>query len=412
MSIEKNKNDMPSPILIIGDASLSKKNIVAGKKRYNTIQWIEMSFSDYSVDEIRGEASSQNLFMQSKAIVLKDIPNQKAIREFIVSLINTQPNTKFVIWDSLNNIKPDSKKGIFNKTWSTWINEIKGIKNSKFINNGFETNQEKDVIPYIIQLFSKKKISCNNDVARLFYQIIGSNRGIINSEVNKLALVVNGKVEEEDILNYAYPITQDAIIYKLGNALDSNNYSNVISTLEDFLNKKVHPNVLSEILMKRARWQLIVLDKWAKGVAWSQIERELLAMGKFPSTLQFRDRVILSEQKKIKKELSSPDKAKEYMVNRRGMPEYYFERLEGKGVKLKKSERLPLPFVATQVVNYVKDIIVFPNVQKNGLEEFKSVALQKGIKQYLAISECLKCIRYGDDAKTKLYEMIRYLMDN
>ena len=406
-----NFDKMPSPILMIGDAALCKNNIVLGKKKYNEANWIEMSFSDHSVDEIRGESSSLNLFMSPKVIVLKDFPNQKAIREFILNLISTQGKVKFVVWDSLNQIKPDPKKGTFNKTWSDWIDEIKNISSSKFINNGFVSN-EKDSIGYIQSLFKKKKINCEYNVARLFTQIVGGERGIIDSEVNKLSLVVENSITEEEVLQYAYPITQEAVIYQLGSALDSNNYSLVISTLEDFLSKKIHVNVLCEILMKRARWQLIVLDKWSRNIPWANIEKELMSMGSFPSSLVFEDKVKASDRLKIKKELSDPIKAKEYMTGPMGMPDYYFERLNEKGSKLKKSDKIPLPFIATQITQYVKDIIIHGNISRIGSEATKSIALSHGMETYLGVSEGLKRIRYGANEKEELYEMIKILMSN
>ena len=404
-SIEK----MPSPILMIGDDSLCKKNIVLGKQKYTDAQWIEMSFKDYSVDQIRGESSSLNFFMQKKVIVLKDIPNQKAIRSFIINLVSSQQNVKFIIWDSLNNIKPDPKKGTFNATWSKWIDEIKNLDSSKFINNGFVTSNDKDSISYIQSLFTKKRINCDYDTARLLQQIAGKNRGVLNSEVNKISLTVSGKVSKEDILSLAYPITQEAVIYQLGNALDSNNLAQIISTLEDFLSKKVHPNVLAEILMKRARWQLIVIDMWVRGIAWSQIERDLMGMGSFPASLSFEDSVKLADRKKIKKELSEPVNAKEFMVTKMGLPDYYFDRLNGKDAKLKRSESLPMPFIATQTTNYVKDVIIMPSASKVGIEQTRKESLDKGMKTYLNVSEGFKRIRYGYDVKEELYNMIREL---
>ena len=216
-------SEIPSPILLIGDKHTCKSNIIGAKKKYPDYDWIELSAKELNEDQIRSEASVIDFFAQPKAVVIYDIPNRKAFRDFILRLIkDSSDKLKFVIWDSNNEIKVDNKKGTFNKTWGDFIKEVKKFPNSKVVNNGgdFSEKENNANVQFVQNAFQKcnRQISAKN--ASLFINLVGRNRGIINSEVQKMAYTAPKELTAEYIEENAYPSSKEAVLYKFSNALD------------------------------------------------------------------------------------------------------------------------------------------------------------------------------------------------
>jgi len=123
-------SDIPSPILMVGDKYLCQKNVNSAKKKYSDFKWIILSATEDSVDKIRMESGTRDFFSRKKLLLIKEIPNLKDVREFLLDLVkSSSDNLKFILWDSENSIKPDPKTKAFNKTWTDFIDGIKKNKN-------------------------------------------------------------------------------------------------------------------------------------------------------------------------------------------------------------------------------------------------------------------------------------------
>jgi hypothetical protein len=112
-----------------------------------------------------------------------------------------------------------------------------------------------------------------------------------------------------------------------------------------------------------------------------------------------------------------------------GLPEYCFnikeskkrkkkieEDVEEKEVKesktkktviLGKKECLPMPFLATQIVTSLQNSFVTPN--SSNLDNIRVRMLNRAINVYLSVVEKLKEIRYGDDPRQCVYEMVKII---
>lgn len=430
--------NFPSPILVIGDQYVSKNNMLAIKKKYGEFyRIVTVSASQASIDEIRTEAGLLDFFSQPKIIVINDLPNQKAVREAIIELVaETSDNTKFVVWDSSNAIKFDPKTKTPNKTWSDFIDKFRSIKDSKVINNGagFTEKDDDECLELVQTSFSKYKKTISHETAKIFISIVGKDRGLLLSEIDKLSLNSPSVITTDFVLDNTFPTSKEAVIYKFSNALDGG-YSHAIVMLDQFLDTGMNQNLLGEIIAKKVRWQLAACYYYSVGMSWYDIDRQLMEMGKFPSYAWHSQKISYDQKAKITQDATDTEEGfNQYKTRAIGLPLYYFGRpstkkkkgteeeeevevgeakveKKKKVVALGKKEVLPMPFLATQITTALNANFIKPNVGKIDPKEIRIKLLDKMLNVYLETVNKLKEIRYGEDPTQDLYEMVRIVTD-
>lgn len=401
---------VPSPILIYGDPVLAKKDLVKIKAKYSDFEWVEMSLEDNSHDKIRMEAGLIGFGSNDKILLLNEIPNSKATREFLIALAKeTRPDVSIIIWDSEEAIKADPKTRLLNDTWSDFISKIKAIDGHKIIPFGsdFGEKEDQDVVKYIQGLFSKSGKQIHQDAAKLLSTMVGRKRSMLASEVEKLSLTAPLMIDKDFISKNAFPVTQEAILWKFGNVVDEGNFVNSIASAKEYVECGAHPNVLAEILCKKARWQLAACSLWSTGMSWADVEQQLLQMGKFPSSI-WRKPGANSEKKARTDKLKEPQAAIEWWGQEMGLDPSYFKDLTVKGAKIKGGETIPMPFMASLLVKHIQSKYVEPN-SKIPTTELRQKLLNKMLGVYSSVLDSMKNMRYNSMFEQELYEMIRAL---
>lgn len=402
-------SDMPSPILLIGDKVLCKNNLIAAKKKYSDYEWVELSATESDIDHIRSISGTGDFFSNPKAVLIFDIPNRKAVRDFLVDLAKSSSvNLKFVLWDSNNEINPDPKTGEFNKTWGDWIKAIKRIPGNTIINNGgeFSEKDESASCRYVQDAFKKCNRTISHENTKLFVSIVGRNRGLVLTEIKKMALTCPKEVTAEYIRQNAYPSSDEAVLYKFSNALDEG-YGEAVATMEQFLDVGLNENLLAEIVAKKARWRMAAVHLWATGMKWDQVETKLFQMGKFPSVIWHNPNPTTADKKQASEAYDTTEAKQEFLIKKMGIPDYYFKQTD----KKRAAEALPMPFLASQLVQFIKEKMVYPNGKNIGASELPTKLLTKVIDDYLFVVNGLKEIRYADNPRQDLYEMVRVMTD-
>ena len=402
-------NEIPSPILLIGDHYLCNKNIQASKRKYKEYEWISISATDSTPDEIRSCASERTFLAKPKILLIQDLPNKKAVRDFLLDLVKTKSHeVKFIIWDSESAIKIDPKTKAFNKTWGDFVSEFKSIKDSKVVDNGFvfSDKEDGDCVSFIVDGFSKYKRHISRDVALVFMNLVGKERSFITSEIEKLCMSAPQTILLEYIEEFTYPSSKEAILYKFNNALDST-YNSAIVILDQFLGADVNANVLAEIMMKKARWQLAAAHLYSLGMGFEDIPKKLMRMGKFPSVAWHSDKLSYEQKKKGSEAFDDMVKMQEFMSRKMGIPQDHFHEPKDKI----RAEVIPMDFMAIQLVNSMVKNVIQPGLSVASADRIRYLVLDKYLSNYLFVSDKLKEIRYGSNPVQELYEMIAVLTD-
>lgn len=397
--------DMPSPVLILGDPYLSQNNVNGAKKKYSQYKWMTFSAKDNNVDEIRAAAGQNDFLSSKKVILIKDIPNKKEIREFLIDLVKmSSDKVRFVIWDSEGQIKLDPKKKTFSKTWNDFISEIKKNPDHKVVNNGvrFSDKEDGNCISFIQDRFKKYKKSISPRNAEILSEIVGRERGFLESEIDKLVLTCPQEVTEEFIVDNAYPSSDDAVIYKFGNVLDTCSYGKSITMMQKFIDMGINENVLADVIVRKARWQLAAASYWRQGMSWSEVIREMMTMGKYPSSI-WHDRMITpTDKRKATEGLKEIDDRMQYMIHIGGLPDWQIDVTK----KTARAEIVPMEFMAKLTTDFLRNSIIAPHVNDNKESELRMKLEDRCIRVYLYVLNRLKEIRYGVSPRQDLQEMI------
>jgi hypothetical protein len=134
---------------------------------------------------------------------------------------------------------------------------------------------------------------------------------------------------------------------------------------------RANPNVIAEVFVRKARWQMAVASFWHQGIPFSDIPNRIMDMGKFPSLI------------------------------------WHSEEMDGDEKRI-KAEVLPMYFMASQTVDFVRDAIVG---NKPVTPELKKKVLNRAVTIYLFIQEKLFTVRQGSNPDQDLAEMTRILMN-
>lgn len=409
---------IPSPILIFGDPYVSKNNIIAAKKKFPNFKWVTKSATNDTLNVIRMEAGSCSWDDSEKMVVIQELPNRKNVREFLLDLCKTAPKTtKIIIWDSTNQIKIDPKSRTIESSWSDFVSEMSKIPGSKIVNNGEQLNEKEgeDSVNFIIKKFENKGKVIENREARLLLSIVGHDRGMLDSEIRKMVLTCPDFVTAQFIVDNAFPSTKEAVLYKLANVMDTNSYEACIDTMERFLLSGINPNVIAEIIVKKARWQMVATHLWYTGITWDDIPDKIMEMGKFPSAIWHDFQIDSKTKKGASDPYQSPNGILGYMTEQCGLPDRLFH-IEMEKVKEDKpktrrkgAEVLPMRFMAVQVVDFVKNRVIGANkdVPMNVLKE---KALDRALRVYLFVQDKLVDIRFGENPEMDLQEMVAAIM--
>ena len=399
---------MPSPVLILGDRALSQNNVNAAKKKYGDYKWLTFSAKENSADEIRAAAGQGDFLSKKKILLIQDLPNQKAVREFLLDLVQlSSEKLKFIIWDSEGELKLDPKKKTFSKTWQTFIDDFKKNKDCKVINNGGDFTDKEDggLTTFIQSRFQKAKKGISSLNALLLAEIVGRDRGMLDSEISKLVLTCPNEVTESFILENAYPSAADAILYKFGNVLDSCSYGLSITMMRRFLDMGINENVLADIMVRKARWQLAAASLWSQGMSWPEVSRAMMQMGKYPSSIWHQLSMTPTDKRKATEGLKELEDRIRYITKVCGIREWQINRLK----KPARAEIVPMEFMAELTAKFLRNNIVAPHVNLYKEKEMKEKLVDRCIKVYLFVLDKLKEIRYGQNPSQDLNDMVAAL---
>ena len=419
---------MPSPILIFGDIFLSKNNIIAAKKKYSDLKWVTMSATDDSLDSIRMESGGSLWDDSGKILLVEDLPNRKQVREFLIDLASTlSQNTRLIVWDSNNCIKVNPKTKTFDKTWGEFVGLFRNIPGSKVVNNGekLTEKEEGDCVEFIKNRFAKLNKKIETREAKLLINIVGYSRGMLDSDIDKMALTSLDKVTSSFILENAFPSSKEAVLYKIANILDTASYEDSINLISRFLEVGINVNVIAEIIVKKARWQMVAAYFLDRGLKSNEVVNRLVNMGKFPSYVWHNPNLDTQTKQAETEQFQSEDGILKYLTENYGYSPRYFrmvKEIKSKPNKSKKAEVkiatkmkkkspeiIPYPFMATQIVDFVVNKICGGNdVKTEG--DIKRV-LDRAIKVYLFSQEKLASVRYGENPIQDIQEMIRTITD-
>jgi len=387
----------PNPVILFaGDEALCRRDINRLKSGVYDVWWQEFSADDVSEDAIRAACGSGFIGFENAVVLIKDLPNRKHFREFLLNLIDTSPPyVRIILWDSHNYIKDTSSPLL---AWKEFVKAIKGIKGSRIIDHGLNFGNKwrdrKDVSRFVIDAFSSHSRKINADNALLFADLVGNNRAMLLTEIEKLSMVAPKIISEGFILENTFPSSQEAVLYKIGELIDNRKTAEAVHKLQEFQQHGVFHGVIVDVLVRKARLQLAAAHMWLNGLSDSEISDKLMQMGRFPANVWHSS---MPQGEKQVKAAEAAEDISAYMARNGGLPEKYFGERDA-GCKTSKDgyvymEALPHKIVADKAVAFVHRVEA---AYRNKSSDYKKKVFYRFIRIYLSVLESMKRIRYDN----------------
>ena len=419
----------PKCVLLFGDYFVARNLINKAKQQRQHTQLIELSLKTHSLDEFYSEIVTIPLWDSGsgKTIILQDLAKDKESLDTLLEICNNIPdNTLVIVFDNKNIIKINPKTGSVEKAWTKFVSSFKKLPDAKVKNCGAELTEKNkdDALDFVISAFKNNNISDSD--AELLIQIVGRDRGLLQSEIDKLCILAPSPVTTEFIIENAFATSKEAILYKLDNVLDNGSYYEALEMAEEFVGRGINENVLATTIMKRVRWQLAAAHFFYDGCQFHKIPYKLMEMGKFPSDIWHDDSLSLSDKNAY--DFDDIHSMVKYLNQEKGIPISAFKPellvkpkpkilKSGKVSKAKpkvvsrksKAEKINWDFHARQIVNHLEKKIVN---RQQVTSKLKEKVLNRALNVYLQCHERLVNIRTNaESAQKELSEMIRLVTD-
>ena len=387
----------PNPVMLFaGDETLCRRDINKIKACVYDVWWQELSADESSEDAIRTACGSGSIGFENSVILIKDLPNRKHFREFLLNLINTTPSyVRLILWDSHNYIKDTSHPLV---AWKEFVKSINSIKGSRIIDHGLDFGNKwadkKVIVQFVVDAFEKNGHSISSDSALLFADLVGNNRAMLLTEVEKLCIIAPKTVSNSFVLDNTFPSSQEAILYKIGELIDNRKTAEAVHKLKEFQDHGVFYGVIVDVLVRKARLQLAASHLWLQGLSDPEISNALIQMGRFPSKVWHSS---MSQGEKMVKASEAAENVKEYMSKHGGMPVGYFGELSSECKTSKDgyiyAEALPHKIVADKAVEFVHRVEF---AYKGKVQDYKRQVFYRFIRIYLSVMDSMKKIRYDN----------------
>lgn len=399
-----------APIIVYGSKELAKDRIVSYKKKLPKVKWGEIDVAGTDFDEIRLRVGTVRWDDDVNGFVLHNIPDRKEARSFLADILNSSPVSKLIIWDSNRHIKYDHKKqGFSSKKWGDFVKEAKTFEGVKVINCGedFTYRDIYECVEHVQSLFAAKGKEIGQESAKILIDIVGFNKAVLSSEVEKLCIASPKKVSTEYVIENAFPITKDAVIFKIYEALNKADYENILLTIEDLVDSGINQNVIIDIILKQIRWQMVAAYYIFTKAPSSEIINCLMNMGKFPSKIWHDKTLSANEKKKVSATFKKRDDFVEYCVKKYRMPKYYFKPKKRDA----KGEVMSYRDLASKTVAFVNQNFISPNKSKMSEHEVRTKTLYRYMNLYVFVNEKLFEIRKGENVDQDLQEVVVKYVD-
>lgn len=357
-------------ILVHGDCSSLPEKILQIKKHFFPggdllNNWVEiqspLSKRQKEIDpkwfnHLDAELSYSSWDDGKKIILLRELVDNAQFLDFIFNAIQKiSSNNYMVLCDSANVIQ-EGKAKTDNCDWKKLFEYCK--KNAHMVNLGspLKSSSKEEQVKFVIDAFSKKEKEISSENSMLLMEIVGVDRSFINSEIEKICMIVDNKsISKDDIINVAFPISQDYPVWQFYSSISTGSFTKMMDAATKLVNGDFNLDSILLLSMKQLRWHVICSS-------------QLLNRG----TINLKD----FEKSQTK------DKVIEKLLKNKCMdPRIYNQMLSETEKKERKSENVPSFYNLKDIQNFIENIL--PNFIEKPVTPHS--VMTKTIERYLSV---------------------------
>lgn len=343
------------------------KNFLLTIKNSKSFDLEESNFN-----EILYYSCSLSILNEPQIVLINKFPNNKKERDFSKSLIENIKNSQnilyFIDFDGKTKYSDKGPEHDFASNYNNWI----------VLENDFNEKNEQSSINWIKKQFKNKNIEISEDAAKLFFDKTGKKKEMTIKEIDKLVILGLKFISAQDIHKYTSPLKKEQILYKFSSAMDGG-IEDALVLLEEFLNSNVHANLINEMLLKRARWNVFIADCLIKNFNFFQIKS------------------------KVMNKANQWDKMESIEESQKSFKRFFSKVTINELEKFNTGESVSSPFIADLIIKSF-------NSRYFNFMDNKIVLFEKILNDYLEILKMSSLIRYNWDLnRVYLVHMVKIL---
>ena len=222
-----------------------------------------------------------------RVVILRGFPSRKDFREWLFKLVPLieSPNS-LLIWDIDGVIEKSD-----DSEWRGLRNEVKGHgqcvvmpmplnakkKNKNNPRKPLDVYSDEEKLQYVMHAFQSKGCTIMPSTAQALLNMVGADRGMIDTEVEKLLLFCNGKsIEVETLLQTVVPVAQEYPRWQFNAAFSGGDYHDIMNAANALLSAARErkdgrldpapkPEWVMACAMRQCHWQLVAADLLRQG---------------------------------------------------------------------------------------------------------------------------------------------------
>jgi hypothetical protein len=378
----------PKVVLLDGDSYLARDRLTAIKKAMYPepplpTEWVvfvlpegktaQKSFMVSGLDSIAGEIMYPTWDGTHKTVVLTGLFNDPMLLNFLYKYVVSIPDgVTLIMWDEYG-IIDEERSGKESPSWKGFRKLCSERGKAFNFGDPLSSYRDEDRVSFVVDTARKSGRTISRDDALMVLQSVGSDRGLIISEIAKLVFVTKGdRITREDIVEHVMPLSVDFPTWKFDAAFNCGDRRAMLSAAESLMDDESssppwdYCRILGQAL-KTARWHVIVAHAAAKGLDMSAEINKFTSGGYTPKETK-------------------------------GLPGHAFTSAE-------KSPdcigRTPSPYVQSDIISFVRGVIS----KRSSAEEAYNVVLDNYLWLYDAHSRTR--IAPHDEARAIFEDAIR-----
>lgn len=367
------QNKLKNVILIYGDPSFYSEKLIKIKRHFfpnmsviPPYLWKEIDVPHFKkkskseekwINVIDSEITCSSWGDDKKFIILRELVDSAVFLKFLFNILKNIPQNNYLILCDKKNVLNNGKSSFNKLRWGDLIQSFSPYITSVNTGSSISALSVNEKVNYIVDEFKKynKKISKENSSALL--EIVGDNKLMLNGEIKKISFAIdNDKINKDDILELAFPMSQNYPVWLFYSAINTGSYSKTMEASEKLLENKFKYDSIIILSLKQIRWQVIYSHLLLK---YGNVNK---CLSKFS---------ISKNMPSIKKELCKMKTLTPLILNK------FYKEKEAKV----KQENIPSFFNNKDILTFINEIMPKYIVDKNN--NLKQVILNKNMKRYL-----------------------------
>lgn len=216
------------------------------------------------LDKVDAEVSCTSWNNDNRVIVIRDLIDDEKFIDFVMDVLFRIPKQNNLVLCDVNSVI-ENKKSKNSKKWSKFFEYCKGNAHVLQLGKDISSMDSNAQAKFVVEQFKQFKKIISFQAALLLIELVGANRTIINSEVEKICNIIDEQdVTEQHIRDTAFPMSQDYPVWLFYSAFNTGSFKKIMDAAHHLLENGFAHDMILILSLKQLRWQVIFASQLLK----------------------------------------------------------------------------------------------------------------------------------------------------